>query len=193
MKKTVFALAVLAAMAASAELKVASVNMMELVAFHPRHEDDKKLLKGKDADYKKRLDEKRESIDKIEKEFREAQQEFQNPMLTDKAKKDAFGKLEDLQKRGIAAQSEYRSMVQDFQADLQKLEADLLRAITSSIREKVEEFAKDKGYDIILDATATPYVSKSIDVTDDVLALFGVNGESTRAAVKKEMEEEKSK
>ena len=193
MKKTVFALAVLAAMAASAELKVASVNMMELVAFHPRHEDDKKLLKGKDADYKKRLDEKRESIDKIEKEFREAQQEFQNPMLTDKAKKDAFGKLEDLQKRGIAAQSEYRSMVQDFQADLQKLEADLLRAITSSIREKVEEFAKDKGYDIILDATATPYVSKSIDVTDDVLALFGVNGESKRAAVKKEMEEEKSK
>ena len=184
------ALVVMVAMAASAELKFASVNMMELVAFHPRHEDDKKLLKNKDAEYKKRLDEKRDAIDKIEKEFREAQQEAQNPMLTDSAKKSAFAKLEDLQKRGIAAQGEYRNMAQDFQSDLQKLETDLLRAITSSIREKLETFAKDKGYDAIFDATTTPYISKSLDVTDEVLKLFGVDGEEKRAAAKKEMEEQ---
>lgn len=190
MKKVLLALVAMAAMAVSAELKIASVNMMELVAFHPRHDDDKKLLKSKDAEYKKRLDEKRDAIDKIEKEFRETQQEAQNPMLTDNAKKTAFGKLEDLQKRGIEAQGEYRNMVQDFQSDLQKLETDLLRAITSSIREKIESFAKDKGYDVILDATTTPYVSKSLDVTDDVLALFGVDGEAKRTAAKKEMEEQ---
>ena len=190
MKKIVFALAVMAAMAVSAELKVASVNMMELVAFHPRHEDDKKLLKNKDTEYKKRLDEKREAIDKIEKEFRDAQQEAQNPMLTDGAKKSAYAKLEELQKRGIAAQGEYRSMAQDFQSDLQKLETDLLRAITSSIREKVEAFAKDKGYDLILDVTATPYAAKSLDVTDEVLNMFGVDGEAKRAAAKKELEEQ---
>ena len=190
MKKIVFALAVMAAMAVSAELKIASVNMMELVAFHPRHDDDKKLLKNKDAEYKKRLEEKREAIDKIEKEFRDAQQEAQNPMLTDGAKKTAYAKLEELQKRGIAAQGEYRSMAQDFQVDLQKLETDLLRAITSSIREKVEVFAKDKGYDLILDVTATPYAAKSLDVTDEVLKLFGVDGEAKRAAAKKELEEQ---
>ncbi len=190
MKKIVFALAVMAAMAVSAELKIASVNMMELVAFHPRHDDDKKLLKSKDAEYKKRLEEKRDAIDKIEKEFREAQQEAQNPMLTDSAKKLAYAKLEDLQKRGIAAQGEYRSSAQDYQADLQKLETDLLRAITSSIRETIESFAKDKGYDVVLDATTTPYISKSVDVTDDVLKLFGVDGEAKRAAAKKEMEEQ---
>lgn len=190
MKKIVFALAVMAAMAVSAELKVASVNMMELVAFHPRHEDDKKLLKNKDTEYKKRLDEKREAIDKIEKEFRDAQQEAQNPMLTDGAKKSAYAKLEELQKRGIAAQGEYRSMAQDFQSDLQKLETDLLRAITSSIREKVEAFAKDKGYDLILDVTATPYAAKSLDVTDEILNMFGVDGEAKRAAAKKELEEQ---
>ena len=69
MKKVLMALVVMAARAASAELKIASVNMMELVAFHPRHDDDKKLLKSKDAEYKKRLEEKRDAIDKIEKEF----------------------------------------------------------------------------------------------------------------------------
>ena len=47
MKKGLMALVVMAAMAASAELKIASVNMMELVTFHPRHEDDKKLLKNR--------------------------------------------------------------------------------------------------------------------------------------------------
>ena len=190
MKKTVFALAVAAAMAASAELKVASVNMMELVAFHPRHDDDRKLLKSKEADYKKRLDEKREAIEKIEKEFRDAQQEAQNPMLTDNAKKAAFAKLEDIQKRGIAAQGEYRSAGQDFQADLQKLEADLMRAITSSIHEKIEAFAKEKGYDLILDAAATPFVAPELDATDDVLRLFGVDGEAKRAEAKKEIDKE---
>ena len=189
MKKVLMVLAVVASMAASAEMKIAAVNMMELVTFHPRHDDDKKLLKGKEADYKKRLDEKREAIDKIEREFREAQQEAQNPMLTDSAKKSAFAKLEDLQKRGIAAQGELRSAAQDFQADLQKLESDLLRAITSSIREKVEAYAKDNGYDAILDSTTTPYVGKSLDVTDEVLRLFGVDGAAKRAAAKKEQEE----
>lgn len=190
MKKVLMTLVVMAAMAASAELKIASVNMIELVAFHPRHDDDRKLLKSKDADYKKRLDEKREAIDKIEKEFREAQQEAQNPMLTENAKKVAFAKLEDLQKRGIAAQGEYRNAAQEYQADLQKLETDLMRAITSSIRDKVEEFAKQKGYDVILDVTTTPYVAKSLDVTDDVLRLFGVDGEAKRAEAKKDKEEQ---
>jgi len=195
MKKILLALAVMASMAVSAEPRIASVNMMELVAFHPRHDDDKKLLKGKEADYKARLDEKRDAIDKIEKEFREAQQEVQNPMLTENAKKSAFEKIEALQKRGLTAQSEYRSAAQEAQADLQKLESDLLRAITSSIREKIEVFAKDKGYVAILDSTTTPYVSKDIDVTDDVLKLFGVDGAAKRAEAKKEMEEqvEKSK
>ena len=190
MKKVLMALVVMAAMAASAELKIASVNMMELVTFHPRHEDDKKLLKNKDAEYKKRLDEKREAIDKIEKEFREAQQEAQNPMLTENAKKVAFAKLEDLQKRGIAAQGEFRNAAQEYQADLQKLETDLMRAISSSIRDKVEAFAKQKGYDMILDVTTTPYIAKSLDVTDDGLRLFGVDGEAKRAEAKKDQEEQ---
>ena len=189
MKKIVFVLAAAAAMAVQAELKIASVNMMELVAFHPRHDDDMKLLKGKDADYKKRLDEKRAAIDRIEKEFREAQQDAQNPMLTDNAKKQAFAKLEDIQKRGLAAQSELRAAAQDYQNDLQKLETDLMRAITASIREKVEKYAGEKGYDAILDAAAMPYVSKTIDVTDDILGLFGVDGKAKRAEAKKEIEE----
>ena len=187
MKKVVFALAVVASMVVSAELKVASVNMMELVAFHPRHDDDKKLLKGKEADYKARLDEKREAIDKIEKDFREAQQEAQNPMLTDAAKKATFEKLESLQKRGLAAQSDLRNAAQDYQMELQKLESDLMRAITSSIREKIEDFAKKEGYDVILDVTTTPYIGKGLDVTDAVLKLFGVDGEAKRAEAKKEM------
>lgn len=190
MKKVLMAVVVMAAMAASAELKIASVNMMELVTFHPRRADDSKLLKSKDAEYKKRLDEKRDAIDKIEKEFREAQQEAQNPMLTENAKKAAFAKLEDLQKRGIAAQNEFRSAAQEFQADLQKLDADLLRAVSSSIRDKVEAFAKEKGYDVILDVTTTPYIAKSLDVTDDVLRLFGVDGEAKRAEAKKDQEEQ---
>ena len=190
MKKVLMTLVVMAAMAGSAELKVASGDRVERVTLHPRHEDDRKLLKSKDADYKKRLDEKREAIEKIEKEFRDAQQEAQNPMLTENAKKIAFAKLEDLQKRGIAAQGEYRNAAQEYQADLQKLETDLMRAVTSSIRDKIEEFAKQKGYDVILDVTTTPYVAKSLDVTDDVLRLFGVDGEAKRAEAKKDKAEQ---
>ena len=111
-------------------------------------------------------------------------------MLTENAKKIAFAKLEDLQKRGIAAQGEYRNAAQEYQADLQKLETDLMRAVTSSIRDKIEEFAKQKGYDVILDVTTTPYVAKSLDVTDDVLRLFGVDGEAKRAEAKKDNEEQ---
>ena len=185
MKKILFTALVALSMAASAEMKIATVNMMELVGFHPRHEGDRKLLKGKEADYQKKLDELRESIDGIEKEFRDAQQEAQNPMLTDKAKKETMAKLEEIQKKGLAAQAEYRKSAQDFQMDLQKLEGDLMRAVTGDIREKLEEFAKEGGYDIILDASTTPFAKKELDVTDKVLAAFGVDGAKARAAAKK--------
>ena len=193
MKKILFVALVALAAAAQAELKVAAVNMMELVNFHPRHAGDAKLLKGKESDYQKELDRRREEIEAIEKEFRDAQQEAQNPLLTDKARRDALAKIEEIQKRGMAAQNDYRAKAQELQTDLQKLEADLLRAVSDDIREKLGQFAKDAGYDLIFDVVTTPYVADALNVTDEVLKAMGVDGPKARAEAKREADAAKDK
>ena len=60
MKKIILGLAIAATMCAAAELKVGTVNMLDLVRLHPNHESNKALVKSTDADYKSKLEKMQE-------------------------------------------------------------------------------------------------------------------------------------
>ena len=175
MKKILTGIALAAAVCASADMKIGTVNMVDLVRLHPNHESNKALVKSTDKDYKAKLDRQQESAKAIADEGKKVQADLMNPMLSASAKTEAQKKLEDVQRRFLAAQQELRSAAQHYQGELTDLETRLLKIETEDIRAKINAYAKANGYDIIADSTMLAFSRESIDVTDEILKAMNVD------------------
>ena len=162
-------------MCAAAELKVGTVNMLDLVRLHPNHESNKALVKSTDSDFKSKLEKMQEEGKAIAEEGKKLQADLMNPMLSASAKSDAQKKMDDVQRRFLAAQQDLRNAAQHFQSDLADLETRLLKIETDEIREKINAYAKEKKFDIIADSTMLAFSSASLDVTDDILKAMKVD------------------
>ena len=82
----------IAAMAASvmaAQDKIAVVNMVDLVRFHPSRERDRKLMQDTEKDFQSRLDKQRDRFEELRGEYEKAVKEARSPALNDKAKNEA--------------------------------------------------------------------------------------------------------
>lgn len=175
MKKIVLSMVLAVAAVCAAEMKIATVNMVDLVRLHPNHESNKALVKSTDKDYKAKLDRQQESAKAIADEGKKVQADLMNPMLSASAKTEAQKKLEDVQRRFLAAQQELRSAAQHYQGELTDLETRLLKIETEDIRAKINAYAKANGYDIIADSTMLAFSRESIDVTDEILKAMNVD------------------
>ena len=175
MKKILMGIALASAVCASADMKIGTVNMVDLVRLHPNHESNKALVKSTDKDYKAKLDRQQESAKAIADEGKKVQADLMNPMLSASAKTEAQKKLEDVQRRFLAAQQELRSAAQHYQGELTDLETRLLKIETEDIRAKINAYAKANGYDIIADSTMLAFSRESIDVTDEILKAMNVD------------------
>ena len=65
MKKIMMMAAVAVAIVAVAEVKIGTVNMVDLVRLHPNHESNRALVKTTDSEYKAKLDAKQEELKEI--------------------------------------------------------------------------------------------------------------------------------
>lgn len=175
MKKIVVLAAMVAALTVAAEMKVGTVNMVDLVRLHPQHESNRTLVKTTDTDYKAKLDAKQDELKEIADEGKKAQGDLQNPMLSTQARAAAQKKLEAVQQRFLAGQQEMRQMATRFQNDLGDLESRLIKLETDDIRAKISAYAKANGYDFIADGTMLAFAKESYDVTDDILKAMGVD------------------
>ena len=175
MKNLVFALTLVAAMAASAELKLGTVDMMLLVKNHPNYESNKALLESTDKDYQKKLEGVKSEGDSLQNEGKKLMEQMRNPMLTAKAKADVERELGDIQQKLIAMEQRYRSEAMRCRQDLQDLEGRLLKTTTDDLRKRLAAYAKKTGYDFIYDVTAVPYAKPDYDVTNEMLRELGVD------------------
>lgn len=176
MKKTLIAsFALAAALAASAEMKIGTVDMMVLVKNHPSYETNKNLLTSTEKDYQKRLDTMKSELDDIQEEGRKLAEEYRNPMLAQAAKTKIENDLTDVQKRFMEKQQVLRNEAMRNQQDLTDLESRLLKAQADDIKKRIEAFAKKTGWDMILDSSATLFAKDVFDVTDAVLKDMGVD------------------
>ena len=185
MKKIIALAAVAAALTAAAEMKIGTVNMVDLVRLHPQHETNRTLVKTTDKDYKAKLDAKQDELKEIAEEGKKAQGDLQNPMLSTSARAEAQKKLESIQQRFLTGQQEMRQMASRFQGDLSDLESRLIKLETDDIREKISAYAKKNGYDFIADGTILAFAKESYDVTDDILKSMGVDPAKRKEKAKK--------
>lgn len=175
MKRTILGLVAAFAFVAVGEMKIGTINMVELVQLHPNHESNRTLVKATDKDYKAMLEKQQNALQELADEGKKAFEEMSNPMLSATAKAAAKQKVEGIQQKLLAGQQELRISAQRYQHDLTDLESRLLKIETDEIRAKVEEYAKKNGYDIIADSTMLAYSKKTLDVTDEILKMMKVD------------------
>ena len=192
MKRIAIALACVTGLTALADMKIATVNMVDLVKLHPSYESNKALLKSTDKDYKAKLDKRQDEIKAIADEGKKAQEDLSNPMLSASAKASAQKKLEGVQRRYIAARQDLEAEVRRYQSELSDLESRLMKLQTEEIRAKITAYAKEKGYDMIVDSTMLAFSKESLDVTDDILRAMNVDP-AKRKTLKEEKPDEKAK
>ena len=179
-------------LSALADLKIGTVNMVDLVKLHPSYETNKALLKSTDKDYKAKLDKRQDEIKAIADEGKKAQEDLSNPMLSASAKASAQKKLEGVQRRYIAARQDMEAEVRRYQSELSDLEARLMKLQTDELREKISAYAKEKGYDMIIDSTMLAFSKESLEVTDDILRAMNIDP-AKRKTLKEEKTDEKAK
>ncbi len=181
MKKTVIAISVAAGLAAFADLKVATVNMIHLVELHPTHESNRALVKSTNDDYKAKLDAKQDALKALLDEAKKIYEDMQNPMLSTSAKAESQKKLETLQQKVSAARQDLLRTDQHFRDEMDDLEKRLIKLETSDIRAKISAYAKSKGLDLVIDSTTAAYSSGALDVTDDILRALKVDPAKRKA------------
>ena len=191
MKKTLIALSIVSCLAAFADLKVGTVNMIHLVELHPTHESNKTLVKSSNDDYKAKLDAKQDALKALLDEARKIYDDMQNPMLSASAKADAQKKLDGMQQKVSAARQDLLRSEQNYRETMNDLETRLLKMETSDIRAKISAYAKEKGLDLVLDSTMAAYANDALDVTDDILRAMKVDP-AKRKALKDKGKETKS-
>ena len=95
-------------------------------------------------------------------------------MLSAAAKAELQKKLEDVQRRMFAIQQEMRTEDQRYQEELADLQQRLFKIEKKDVEARLAEFAKDEGYDLIVDIAACGFSKPGLDVTDAVLKKMGV-------------------
>ena len=176
MKKIVVcACAVAVSLAASAEMKIGTVSLETLIKNHPSHESNRTLVKSTADDYRKKMEVRQEQAKSLMEEGKKMQSDWQNPMLSSAAKADLQKKLEDIQRKLFAAQQEMRADDQHYQDELADLQQRLFKIEKKDAEAKINEFAKEQGYDMIVDKAACGFSKPELDVTDAILKKMGVD------------------
>ena len=174
MKKIMFACLCGAVMTASANMKFGTVNLEMLIKNHPSHESNRSLVKSTADDYRKKMESKQEKAKALVDEGKKIQSDWQNPMLSAAAKADLQKKIEEVQRKLFAIQQEMRTEDQRCQEELADLQQRLFKIEKKDVETKLAEFAKDEGYDLIVDMAACGFAKPELDVTDAVLKKMGV-------------------
>ena len=184
MKRILLALLAAAALSAPADTKIATVDFGFVVLAHPQTPRNRAELLDMQAKFAQQRDERLAARDKIKEEFEAARAIALDPVQGAAARDQASAKAKDLQMQYARATDAIQELVDELRRKLQRREGELFANVLIDVRAKIEEIAKAKGYDLVLDKKAanvapgfpTPiflYASDAIDVTDDVIAAIG--------------------
>ena len=146
------------AMVASAQTKVAVVNLQKAVL------DTAEIKKAQTA-LETRFRPRQEQMDKLQKDIQALQQQLQNLQgkLTPQAEQDMVA-------QGQKKQRDLQRLSEDLQADVDRERTDILNRAGQHMTEIVKKLAEEKGYDVVVEATNTVYFKAALDITAEATA-----------------------
>jgi len=143
----------------AAQMKIGYINSPKIMSLYPPAVEAQNRLQ--------------QMADSLDKELRRMQQDLiqqqqdlnkKSALLTEKAKQEKQKELEDRYQRLL----QYR---QEKQQELSKYESDLLKPITETINNVIQEYGKRENFDYIFDTLQGTilYAKDSYDLTDIIL------------------------
>lgn len=143
----------LSASAASAQLKVGTVDMTKIFASYYKTKDAEQRIGEAQATAKKEFEERMNSQKKVIDEINKLQEEARNPALS----ADAKGQKERARDEKINEARNLEREIQEFRVTRERQlneQAVRMRAgIVEEIRKVVDDIVKARGYDLVIDVS----------------------------------------
>jgi len=171
-----------AALTASAELKIATVDMETVILSHPQSEENKANLVKLQKEFEAERDVKRQKIQDLYKQLETIAKEADNEALSEQERKKKFNAGRDLGQTIKEEERALRTLVDDLQRRLQEKELLIFGNVMSDVKFAINGLVKSGAYDLILDASAfrpgapvpiVMYANPKLDVTDAVIQAIG--------------------
>jgi outer membrane protein len=145
--------------APAADLKIGYIVTPKLLA-------ETKLGKEASAKLKAKAESAEKGFSKDVEELKKMQEDIikRGSVLNDE-EKTKLGEQFELKSREVKRKKEHAQ--RDFEKTRQTIENDMM----TKFRTVIEKFAKDNGYDLVLDAGTLLYISNKADVTNEVIQL----------------------
>jgi outer membrane protein len=145
---------------ASAQMKVAVVNMQQAVSATAE-------VKKADADLQAKLKPDQQRATQLQTDLGNIQQQLQSG-----ANKLSDQQQEDLNAEGQKKQREYQRIVQELQDAADAARQDILPKVTQRMAEVLKKLAEEKGYDLIVESSVTYFSKTGMDITTEATAAY---------------------
>ena len=141
------------------EMKIGIVDMQRAIQTSETGKKAKGELEQAFNKKKKELQSEEANLKKLQEDFQKKQ-----AALSESAKKEQQAKLQERFMK-------YQELLQKSQSEIQKKEQEMSEPIIRKIREKVNEIAKKKGYDLVLEKNdnVVIYSLEKDDITEEVM------------------------
>lgn len=202
MKKTltraaVAALAATFALGASAEMKIATLDIEKIVDLHPDTARNRVDLKETLDDYQAEVARLEDAAVAAGKAAKASIEESRNPALGEKARKRAEEEAEKNVEIARTAEREFAKKRAERQRDLNEQEARMLRVTIRQVEAEVAKYAKEKGISLVLPITgsrigiapAVVWADEALDITADIMAILGIEDKEPEADEEKKSDD----
>ncbi|QGX38729.1 OmpH family outer membrane protein [Permianibacter aggregans] len=165
MKKfALFAAVLMMAGTAFAEAKIGVISFREVLAKAPQREAISEKLR---KEFQDRID----GLKKMETDVRGQQEKLQRDGATMSAQQQTEAKR-NIEKIIADAQLKEKALKED----LQRREAEEMRALETQIMQAVSLIASRDGYSLVVSKETTPYFQPAMDITNQVVAAISPQG-----------------
>ena len=197
------ALALSLSLTASAQQKIAVVDLEKLIRLHPNTAEDKKQLEATLKDYNKQKEQLQSVAASTRKAFEAAVREATNPALSEAAKQKAEAAALEKRQAALEADRNAAEEIRKLQRDLNAQELKMLKRTSDEIERTIAAYAKGNGIDLVLQlpsklspGTGVVYSKPEMDITAAIMKLLGIeepaeededDGDSIEKAIDKEI------
>lgn len=156
----VFVLLFAAALAMSAQSKLAVINSQQAVL-------ETGELKKAQKELEARFGPRQQELAKLQKEIADLQGQLQQGQgkLTPQAE-------QNIQIQGQRKQRELQRLSEDLQGEVDRDRNDILQRAGTRMRAVVEKLASERAYDLVVDITDAVYFKPALDITKEATAAY---------------------
>ncbi|MBN9660717.1 MAG: OmpH family outer membrane protein [Acidobacteria bacterium] len=149
-----------ATMAASAQVKVAAVNLQKALA-------DTAEIKQAEADLKAKYGPRQDELANLEKEVAKLTQDYE----ANQAKYNESA-LADMAARIQMKQRQLQRNSEGLQNEVNRERQDILQRVGQRLQEVVKKVSEEKGLDFVVDGANLLYFKPTLDISADVTAAY---------------------